>query len=63
MNTTQFFSSTILLENESVVLRPLEMQDIDALETIAYHKELGEFGVRVKNRADLVEYMNFCMNL
>ena len=61
MNIAQFFSSHILLENESVVLRPLTMQDMDALETIAYHKELGEFGARVKNRADLVDYMNFCM--
>lgn len=61
MNVAQFFSSDIILENKSVVVRPLTLQDLDALETISYHKELGEFGARVKNKTDLLEYINICL--
>ena len=29
---------------------------------ISYHKELGEFGARVKSRSDLTDYFNSCLN-
>ena len=50
------------LENELIVMRPLTFGDIDQIESISYHKELGEFGSRVKNRSDLTDYFNFCLN-
>lgn len=62
MNTEEFFSSELVLENESILLRPLSINDIDKIESISYTKELGEFGVRVKNRNDLIDYFNFCLN-
>jgi RimJ/RimL family protein N-acetyltransferase len=43
-------------------MRPLTFDDIDQMESISYHKELGEFGARVKNRNDLTDYFNFCLN-
>ena len=52
----------MILENESIVMRPLTFDDIDQIESISYHKELGEFGARVKNRNDLTDYFNFCLN-
>ena len=62
MNLDKFFSTELTLENESIVMRPLGLDDIDLIESISYHKELGEFGARVKNRNDLIEYFNFCLN-
>lgn len=62
MNIEKFFSTELILENESILLRPLTINDIDNIETISYNKELGEFGARVKNRSDLTDYFNFCLN-
>ena len=62
MNLEIFFSTELILENESIVMRPLTFDDIDQIESISYHKELGEFGARVKNRNDLTDYFNFCLN-
>ena len=47
----EFFSTELILENESIVMRPLTFDDIDQIESISYHKELGEFGARVKNKS------------
>ena len=62
MTLEKFFSSELILENDSILLRPLSINDIDAIEQISYNKELGEFGARVKNRNDLVNYFDFCLN-
>ena len=62
MDIVNFFSSQIILENESLLLQPLSNNDIDIIETISYSDELGEFGKRVKNRKSLEHYFNFCMN-
>ena len=62
MNLEIFFSTELILENESIVMRPLTFDDIDQIESISYHKELGEFGARVENRNDLTDYFNFCLN-
>lgn len=62
MNLEKFFSTELILENESILLRPLSINDIDKIESISYNKELGEFGARVKNRDDLLDYFNFCLN-
>ncbi|WP_293924714.1 GNAT family N-acetyltransferase [Sphingobacterium sp. UBA6320] len=62
MNLETFFSSTLIIENESILLRPLNIQDIDKIESISYSKQLGEFGARVHNRNDLADYFNFCLN-
>lgn len=62
MNIEKFFSTELILENESILLRPLTINDIDKIEAISYNKELGEFGARVKNRSDLTDYFNFCLN-
>lgn len=62
MNLEKFFSSELILENESILLRPLSMNDMDKIESISYNKELGEFGARVKNRNDLTDYFSFCLN-
>ncbi|MBA0884676.1 GNAT family N-acetyltransferase [Flavobacterium undicola] len=62
MNLENFFSSELILENESILLRPLSIDDIDKIESISYNKELGEFGARVKNRNDLTDYFSFCLN-
>ncbi|MDR2275854.1 MAG: hypothetical protein LBF27_33415, partial [Sphingobacterium sp.] len=56
MTLETFFSSELILENDTVLLRPLTMSDIDGIETISYSKELGEFGARVKNKNDLMDY-------
>ncbi|MDR6238511.1 GNAT family N-acetyltransferase [Aureibacter tunicatorum] len=61
MTIEQFFSTDLILENESVLMRPLSMKDIDQIESISYNKELGEFGARVHNREDLVDYFNYCI--
>lgn len=63
MDTEKFFSSQLILENDAVLLRPLTSTDIDAVEAISYSNELGEFGARVKNRADLTDYFNFCIQV
>lgn len=62
MTIEKFFSTELIFENESILLRPLTIQDIDNIEAISYNKELGEFGARVKNRSDLTDYFNFCLN-
>ena len=62
MNSDNFFSTELILEKESIAMRPLTFDDIDQIESISYHKELGEFGARVKNRNDLTDYFNFCLN-
>ena len=62
MNLEKFFSTELILENESILLRPLSINDIDKIESISYNKELGEFGARVKNRNDLMNYLEFCLN-
>lgn len=61
MNLETFFSSELILENESILLRPLSINDIDKIESISYNTELGEFGARVKNRSDLMDYFDFCL--
>jgi len=62
MNLEFFFSTELILENELILLRPLSINDIDKIESISYNKELGEFGARVKNRNDLMDYFKFCLN-
>jgi RimJ/RimL family protein N-acetyltransferase len=62
MDLEKFFSSELILENESILLRPLSFDDIDKIESISYNKELGEFGAKVKNRDDLMNYFKFCLN-
>lgn len=62
MTLEKFFLSELTLENDSILLRPLSIKDIDIIEQISYNKELGEFGARVKNRNDLVDYFDFCLN-
>jgi RimJ/RimL family protein N-acetyltransferase len=62
MNLEKFFSTELILENESILLRPLSINDVDKIESISYNNELGEFGARVKNRDDLLNYFNFCLN-
>ena len=62
MNLEKFFSSELILENDAILLRPLSIGDIDKIESISYHKELGEFGARVKNKNDLTYYFKFCLN-
>ena len=61
MTIDKFFSSELILENDSILLRPLSINDIDAIEQISYNSELGEFGARVKNRNDLNNYFDFCL--
>ncbi|MDO6759532.1 GNAT family protein [Tamlana sp. 2_MG-2023] len=62
MNLDKFFVSELILENPSILLRPLTSDDIDIIETISYNKALGEFGARVNNRQDLEGYFDFCLN-
>lgn len=62
MNIETFFSSELILENESIFMRPLTIHDIDTIESISYSTALGEFGARVKNRNDLTDYFNFCLH-
>ncbi|CAM4405915.1 GNAT family N-acetyltransferase [Zobellia nedashkovskayae] len=61
MDLEKFFSSELILENDSILLRPLRSTDIDAIESISYNKELGEFGARVKNKKDLIHYFDYCL--
>ncbi|WP_294346291.1 GNAT family N-acetyltransferase [uncultured Sphingobacterium sp.] len=62
MTPKTFFSSELILEDNTVLLRPLTMNDLESIETIGYNKVLGEFGARVKDRNDLMDYFNFCLN-
>lgn len=62
MNIETFFSSELILENESILMRPLTIDDMDKIESISYSKALGEFGARVKNRSHLTDYFNFCLH-
>lgn len=62
MNIETFFSSELILENESILMRPLTIHDIVRIESISYSTALGEFGARVKNRNDLTDYFNFCLH-
>ncbi|MBU2951058.1 GNAT family N-acetyltransferase [Tamlana agarivorans] len=62
MNLDIFFASELILENQTVLLRPLTRDDINIIETISYNKALGEFGARVNNRHDLEGYFDFCLN-
>ncbi len=62
MTLEKFFFSELILENDTVLLRPLTIDDLDSIETISYNKALGEFGARVKNRNDLMDYFNFCLS-
>lgn len=62
MNLEKFFSSELIIENETILLRPLSINDIDIIESISYSIELGEFGATVKNRNDLIDYFDFCLN-
>tara|TARA_B110000967_G_scaffold206025_1_gene251794 strand:- start:863 stop:1432 length:570 start_codon:yes stop_codon:yes gene_type:complete len=62
MNLEKIFSSELIIENEAILLRPLSINDLDAIESISYNEELGEFGARVKNRNDLMGYFDFCLN-
>ncbi|WP_158851048.1 GNAT family N-acetyltransferase [Algibacter sp. L1A34] len=61
MNLEKFFSSELILENNSILLRPLSINDMDAIALISYNKELGEYGARVKNNNDLTHYFEFCL--
>ncbi|MBC3760063.1 GNAT family N-acetyltransferase [Hyunsoonleella sp. SJ7] len=62
MNNEKFFSTELILQNELILIRPLKESDINDIERISYSKELGEFGARVKNRNDLMEYFNYCFS-
>ncbi len=62
MTKDTFFSNELKLENEHVLLRRLKRSDIDHLASISFSKELGEFGARVQNRIDLVEYVDYCLS-
>jgi N-acetyltransferase len=62
MNLEQFFNTELILVNEMILLRPLTMDDLDKIESISYHDELGEFGARVKTRDDLLFYFNYYLN-
>lgn len=62
MNIDNLFSSKVILQNEDLILEPLSEKHIDAIETISYSDELGEFGRRVKNRSDLKHYFEYCIN-
>ncbi|WP_293884893.1 MULTISPECIES: hypothetical protein [unclassified Sphingobacterium] len=57
-----FFSSDLILENDTVLLRPSTMDDLYSIETISYNKALGEFGARVKNRNYLIDHFNFFLS-
>ena len=57
MNKEKFFSDELVFENDLLVLRLLKRSDIDAIETICFSPELGEFGARVKDKNDLLGYL------
>jgi RimJ/RimL family protein N-acetyltransferase len=61
MDLDTFFLLELIVENDFLLLRPLTINDIDAIEKISYSDELGEFGARVKNRKDLDYYFEFCL--
>lgn len=60
MNNETFFSNELIIENDILLLRPLKKSDIKEIETISYSNQLGEFGARVKNHTDLLQYFNYC---
>jgi RimJ/RimL family protein N-acetyltransferase len=62
MNNKDFFSNELIIENDFLVLRPLNKSDIGKIRTISFTQELGEFGARVKNDNDLLEYFNYCLS-
>ncbi|MFC3354956.1 hypothetical protein [Sphingobacterium zeae] len=62
MTLETFFSSDLILENDTVLLRPLTMDDLYSIEPISYNKALGEFGARVKNRNYLIDHFNFFLS-
>lgn len=62
MSSVDLFNKEIVLENDSVLLRPLSGLDIDDIEKISYTDNLWEYGRRVKDRKDLEEYIGFCLN-
>ncbi len=62
MNSEKLFSSELIIQNDLILIRPLKETDVDAIETISYSKELGEFGARVKSRNDLMEYFDYCLS-
>ena len=62
MNNEEFFSNELIIENDVLVLRPLKKSDISKIETISFSQELGEFGARVKNENDLLEYFDYCFS-
>jgi RimJ/RimL family protein N-acetyltransferase len=62
MNLEIFFTSEFILENNSILLRPLSINDIDTIALISYNKTLGEFGARVKNKTDLLAYFDYCLS-
>lgn len=62
MNTEEFFSKVLIIENDLVLLRPLKKSDIDEVETISFSQELGEFGARVKTKTDLEGYFDYCLS-
>lgn len=62
MNHEEFFSHELIIENEHLLLRPLRNTDIDAIETISFSHELGEFGAKIKNKTDLLRYFNYCLS-
>jgi len=62
MDIEKFFSAELILENKSVLLRPLTLHDLEAIQSISYSDALGEFGAKVKNRTDLNAYFDFCLH-
>jgi len=62
MNKEKFFSDELVFENDLLVLRLLKRSDIDAIETICFSPELGEFGARVKDKNDLLGYFDYCLS-
>ncbi len=54
-----FFTSSIILENERAKLTPLHKDDINELDKIAYEPSLWELGMsNLKNKNDLVQYID-----
>lgn len=59
MNTNDFFTSHLVLEDEWVRLEPLEEKHFELLLPVAMHKELWEFtGAKVYSEADFRRYFN-----
>lgn len=62
MTHNEFFKQQHIIENDTILLKPLQRKDIDEVETICYTDELGEVSARIKNRKDLEAYFDFCFN-